>query len=55
MAQIHEEIIVIKMSRLVKSDAQCISSIATDDIVAALAEVAEQLAGAGVVVEVEKA
>lgn len=54
MAQIHEEIIVIKMSKLVKSDAS-VTPIASAEIVSALAEVAEQLAGAGVVVEVEKA
>ena len=54
MAKIHEEIVVIKLSKLVKgSDAG--SEIATADIVAALQSVAEELAGAGVVVEAERA
>lgn len=54
MAQIHEEVIIIKLSKLVKADSVA-TTIATDDIVAALGSVAEELAGAGIVVEVEKA
>lgn len=54
MAQIHEEVIIIKLSKLVKADTT-VAEIASDDIIAALASVAEELAGAGVVVEVEKA
>lgn len=54
MAQIHEEVIIIKLSKLVKADSVP-ATIASDDIVAALGSVAEELAGAGVVVEVEKA
>ena len=54
MAKIHEEIVLIKLSKLVKeSDAG--TEIATDDIVTALQSVAEELAGAGVVVEAERA
>ena len=54
MAKIHEEIVLIKLSKLVKeSDAG--TEIATGDIVAALQSVAEELAGAGVVVEAERA
>ena len=54
MAKIHEEIVVIKLSKLVReSDAG--TEIATDDIVAALQSVAEELLGAGVVVEAEQA
>ena len=54
MAKIHEEIVVIKLSKLVReSDAG--TEIATDDIVSALQSVAEELAGAGVVVEAERA
>ena len=54
MAKIHEEIVVIKLSKLVReSDAGI--EIATDDIVSALQSVAEELAGAGVVVEAERA
>jgi hypothetical protein len=54
MAQIYEEVIIIKLSKLVK-DNSVANPIATDDIVAALGTVAEELAGAGIVVEVEKA
>lgn len=54
MAKIHEEVIIIKLSKLVKDDSVA-TLIATDDIVAALGTVAEELAGAGIVVEVEKA
>ena len=54
MAKIHEEIVVIKLSKLIReSDAG--TEIATDDIVTALQAVAEELAGAGVVVEAERA
>ena len=54
MAKIHEEIVVIKLSKLVReSDAGI--EIATDDIVSALQSVAEELAGAGIVVEAERA
>jgi hypothetical protein len=54
MAKIHEEIVVIKLSKLVR-DTDAGSDIATVDIVAALQSVAEELAGAGVVVEADKA
>ena len=54
MAKIHEEIVVIKLSKLVR-DSDVGSEIATPDIVAALQSVAEELAGAGVVVEADKA
>ncbi len=54
MAKIHEEVVVIKLAKLIK-DNDIGSEIANDDIVAALQSVAEELAGAGVVVEVERA
>jgi hypothetical protein len=57
MAKIHEEIVVIKLSKLVKdTDAgtDAGSDIATADIVAALQSVAEELVGAGVVVEADR-
>ena len=52
MAKIQEEVIVIKLSKLVK-DNDNVAVIATDDIIAALASVAEELAGTGIVVEAE--
>jgi hypothetical protein len=54
MAKIYEEVVVIKLSKLIK-DSDAGSDIATTDIVAALQSVAEELAGAGVVVEAERA
>jgi hypothetical protein len=54
MAQIHEEVIIIKVSQLIKTGQQPADK-ATPDVTAALASVAEELLGAGVVVEVETA
>ena len=54
MAKIHEEIVVIKLSKLIRDDAD-VQAIATDYILAALQSVAEELAGAGVVVEADRA
>lgn len=54
MAQIHEEIVIIKLSKLVKAN-ETPAPFVTEDIVSALASVAEELAGAGIVVEAEKA
>jgi hypothetical protein len=55
MAKIHEEIVVIKLSKLVKDKDGDDQYIATNDICDALQSVAEELLGSGVVVEVERA
>jgi len=62
MAKIYEEAVVIKLSKLIKDkDVDDVSNsstgdlIATNDICDALQAVAEELAGAGVVVEVVRA
>jgi hypothetical protein len=54
MAKIIEEIVVIKLSKLVK-DSDADTEIASDDTVTALQAVVEELTGAGIVVEVERA
>ena len=54
MAKIHEEIVGIKLSKLIK-DGAVVANIATDDIVNALQQVAEELSDAGVIVEVDRA
>ena len=54
MAHVHEEVIIIKISQLVKNNEQPAPK-ATSDVTTALATVAEELLGAGVVVEVESA
>jgi hypothetical protein len=54
MAKIHEEVVVIKLSKLIK-ESDPAAPIAGEDLISALATIAEELAGAGVVVEVERA
>jgi hypothetical protein len=54
MAKVHEEVIVITLSKLVKNN-ETPDVVATEDLVAALASVAEELAGAGVIVEANRA
>ena len=56
MAKIHEEVIIITISKLVKdNDAEDAPDLANTDIISALGSVAEELLGNGVVVEVNKA
>lgn len=54
MAKMIEEVIIIKLSKLVK-DSDNSDAIANDEVQLALEQVAQELAGAGVLVEVEKA
>lgn len=54
MAKIQEEIIVIKLSKLVKEGTEETSNI-TEELLATLTTVAEELVGNGVVVEAESA
>jgi hypothetical protein len=54
MAKIQEEIIVIKFSQLVREDTAAPARV-TEDVTAALVQVAEELVGTGVVVEIERA
>ena len=54
MAKILEEIVVIKLSKLIK-DSESGSELASDEFVSALQSVAEELAGPGIVVEAERA
>ena len=54
MAKIHEEIVVIKLSKLIK-DSDSGSVLANHEFVSALQSVAEELAGAGIVIEAERA
>jgi len=54
MAKIHEEVVVIKLSKLVKTG-EGAEPVASDEIIAAIEQVAQELVGNGVIVEVEKA
>lgn len=54
MAKIHEEIIVIKLYKLIKeTEVIGVGDIATPDVVQALTSVTEGLVGDSVIVEVE--
>ena len=55
MAKIVEDVVIIKFSKIVKDTDTEVSGIANPDIQAALEQVAQELAGDSVVVEVEKA
>lgn len=55
MAKIHEEVVVIKLSKLIREKDTEEQYIATNDVCDALQSVAEELLGSGVVVEVERA
>lgn len=55
MPKIHEELIVIRVSRLLKNDAQNPESIVGDDVLDALASVADELINdKSIVIEVER-
>ena len=53
MAKIHTEIVVIKLSKLIKDDAAA-EPIANDYLIDTLQQLAEELAGTGVIVETER-
>lgn len=55
MAKIHEEVVVIKLSKLIKEKDSDEQFIATNDVCDALQSVAEELLGTGIIVEVERA
>jgi hypothetical protein len=53
MAKIHEEVVVIKLSKLIKDNSDD-PKIVTHDLTDALTAVAEEFAGTGVIVEIEQ-
>ena len=53
MAKMIEDVLVIKLSKLVK-DSEVSDQIVTEDIHSALEQVAQELVGNGVLVEVER-
>lgn len=55
MASIHEEVVVIKLSKLVKSSDENTSPIANNELTVSLEQIVQELVGSGVIVEVEKA
>jgi hypothetical protein len=54
MARIHEEIIVIKLSKLVRESTQA-DSLVTSDVTDALEAVVQELVGDSVIVEIDQA
>jgi hypothetical protein len=54
MAKIHEETVVITLSKLIK-DSDTPGIVASNELCDALQAIAEELAGAGIVVEVVRA
>lgn len=54
MAKVYEEVIVIKLSRLVKDGSDAESAI-SEELLSTLTTVAEELVGNGVIVEAEAA
>ena len=55
MAKIHEEIIIIKFSKITRDADTDPGSSLSDDSILALVQVAQELVGSSVVVEVERA
>jgi hypothetical protein len=55
MAKIVEEVVVIKLSKLVKENTEHTGLIASNEVCESLEQVAQELAGDGVVVEVVRA
>lgn len=55
MAKIVEEVVVIKFSKIVKDNEKDSFDLASGEVLAALEQVAQELAGGGVVVEAMKA
>lgn len=55
MAKIVEDIVVIKFSKIIKDSEDSHTKIATQDVQQALEQVAQELVGDGIIVEVQKA
>lgn len=55
MAKIIEEVLIIKFSKIIKDNESEVSGIAGQDVQVALEQVAQELVGNTVVVEVDKA
>lgn len=53
MAKVHTEVLVVKLSRLVKDADKDVVSSLSEELIAAVEQVAQELAPKGVVVEVE--
>lgn len=54
MAKIHEEVVIVKVSKLVKTDAET-DALVSDELMESLEQVVQELLGDSVIVEVESA
>jgi len=54
MAKIYEEVVVIKLSKLVKDDMESTGTLAGAETIAALEQVTQELVGDGVIVEIDR-
>jgi hypothetical protein len=54
MAKLHEEVVVVKVSKLLK-DSDTVTTILNDETVQSLEAVVQELAGAGTLVEIQVA
>lgn len=54
MAKIHEEVLVIKLSKLLKNNTEE-QAVVNEEVLLALEQVAQELVGSDIIVEVEKA
>lgn len=53
MAKVHTEVLVVKLSRLIKDSQKDVESNLTEELMAAVEQIAQELSPEGVVVEVE--
>ena len=55
MAKLHEEVIVLKVSKLLKDKDEDVGLLANNDALDALEQVSTELFGPGVMIEIERA
>ena len=55
MAKLHEELVVLKLSKLVKEKDDGSTSLADDEICGSLEQVVQELLGDSIIVEIERA
>lgn len=55
MAKLHEEVLVIKVSTLLRDDVTATPEIINNDVLLSLEAVIEELAGTGTLVEIQRA
>jgi len=55
MAKLHEEVVVLKISKLLKDKDEDVGQLANSDALDALEQVSTELFGPGVMIEIERA